>query len=63
MATFTVPYVLGGELVLGKPADQGGALADLVREGLPAEALFSLAKRLDLRQSEISAKSAFPSAR
>ena len=34
MATFTVPAVLGGEIILGKPAHQGGALAELVREGL-----------------------------
>jgi putative toxin-antitoxin system antitoxin component (TIGR02293 family) len=60
MATFSVPGVLGGELVLGTPANQGGALAELVREGLPAEALFSLAKRLDLRQAEISAKIGIP---
>jgi putative toxin-antitoxin system antitoxin component (TIGR02293 family) len=60
MATFTVPGMLGGEPVLGKPTHQGGALADLVREGLPAEALFSLARRLDLRQSEISAKIGIP---
>ena len=60
MATFTVPSVLGGELVLGRPTHQGGALAELVREGLPAEALFSLARRLDLRQAEISAKIGIP---
>jgi putative toxin-antitoxin system antitoxin component (TIGR02293 family) len=60
MATLTVPAVLGGELVLGKPANKGGALAELIREGLPAEALFLLAKHLHLRQSEISAKIGIP---
>src|ERR1039458_7128984 len=60
MATLTVPAVLGGEVVLGKPADQGGALAELVREGLPAEVLFLLAKRLNLTQAEISAKIGIP---
>jgi putative toxin-antitoxin system antitoxin component (TIGR02293 family) len=60
MATFTVPGVLGGELVLGGPMQQGGTMAALVREGLPAEALFLLAKRLDLRQAEISAKIGIP---
>ena len=60
MATFTVPGVLGGDLVLGRSTLQGGALAELVREGLPAEALFLLAKRLDLRQAEISAKIGIP---
>ena len=60
MATFTVPAVLGGEIILGKPAHQGGALAELVREGLPAEALFLLAKRLNLTQAEISSKIGIP---
>ncbi len=60
MATFTVPGMLGGEPVLGKTMQQGGALAELVRGGLPAEALFLLAKRLDLRQAEISAKIGIP---
>jgi putative toxin-antitoxin system antitoxin component (TIGR02293 family) len=39
---------------------QGGALAELVREGLPAKALFLLAKRLELTQAEISAKVGIP---
>jgi putative toxin-antitoxin system antitoxin component (TIGR02293 family) len=60
MATHTVNDMLGGEAVLGRPMGTGGALADLVREGLPAEALFLLAKRLDLRQSEISSKIGIP---
>jgi putative toxin-antitoxin system antitoxin component (TIGR02293 family) len=60
MATFTVSYVLGGELVLGRPMQKGGALAELVREGLPAASLFELARRLDLRQAEISAKIGIP---
>jgi putative toxin-antitoxin system antitoxin component (TIGR02293 family) len=60
MATFTVPTMLGGELVLGGPANQGGALAELVREGLPAESLFLLAKRLELTQAEISLRIGIP---
>ena len=60
MATFTVPGVLGGVPVLGRTAEQGGALAELVRAGLPAEALFLLARRLDLRQAEISEKIGIP---
>jgi putative toxin-antitoxin system antitoxin component (TIGR02293 family) len=60
MATFTVPNLLGGEPVLGTMIEQGGALAELVRRGLPAEALFLLAKRLDLRQAEISEKIGIP---
>jgi len=60
MATFTVPGVLGGEVVLGRPMHQGGALAGLVREGLPVEALFLLADRMNLRQAEISEKIGIP---
>jgi len=60
MATFTVPGVLGGEVVLGRPMQQGGALAGLVREGLPVEALFLLADRMNLRQAEISEKIGIP---
>jgi putative toxin-antitoxin system antitoxin component (TIGR02293 family) len=39
---------------------QGGALAGLVREGLPVEALFLLADRMNLRQAEISEKIGIP---
>ena len=35
-------------------------MAELVREGLPVEALFLLAERLDLRQAEISARIGIP---
>lgn len=60
MTLRTLPDVLGGEAVLGRSAASSSALAELVREGLPAEALFLLAKRLDLRQAEISAKIGIP---
>jgi putative toxin-antitoxin system antitoxin component (TIGR02293 family) len=60
MAERSLPDVLGGEAVLGRPIASSGALAELVREGLPAEALFRLAKCLDLRQAEISAKIGIP---
>jgi putative toxin-antitoxin system antitoxin component (TIGR02293 family) len=54
MAAHSVPDLLGGEPVLGRSVNQGGALAELVREGLPARSLFLLAQRLDLPQAEIS---------
>jgi len=60
MATWNVPNFLGGEPVLGKTMHQGGALAELVRRGLPAEALFQLARRLDLGQAEMAAKIGIP---
>jgi putative toxin-antitoxin system antitoxin component (TIGR02293 family) len=60
MAAHSVHDLLGGELVLGRQVNQGGALAELVRAGLPAQSLFVLAKRLDLRQAEISEKIGIP---
>lgn len=60
MAAQTIPDVLGGELILGRPMNKSGALAELIREGLPVKALFLLAERLDLRQAEISEKIGIP---
>jgi putative toxin-antitoxin system antitoxin component (TIGR02293 family) len=60
MVAHTLPDVLGGEAVLGRDIGSSGALAELVRQGLPAEALSRLAKRLDVRQAEISAKVGIP---
>src|SRR5450631_3550553 len=60
MASHSVPDVLGGESVLGRSMRKGGALAELVREGLPVKALFLLAERMDLRQAEISEKIGIP---
>ena len=60
MAAGSVPEVLGGELILGRPMNRGGALAEVVREGLPVKALLLLAERLDLRQAEISEKIGIP---
>ena len=60
MATQSVSSVLGGELILGKPVNKSGALAELVREGLPVKSLLLLAERLDIRQAEISEKIGIP---
>jgi len=60
MATHSVPNVLGGEIILGRPVNKGGALAELVREGLPVRSLLLLAERLDIRQAEISEKIGIP---
>ncbi len=60
MAAYSVPDLLGGEPVLGRTATKGGALAELVRKGIPAQSLFLLARRLDLRQAEISEKIGIP---
>ena len=60
MATRAIHDVLGGEAILGRPMSKSGAMAELVREGLPVKALFLLADRLDLRQAEISEKIGIP---
>ena len=60
MATHSVLNVLGGEIILGRPVNKGGALAELVREGLPVKSLLLLAERLDIRQAEISEKIGIP---
>jgi putative toxin-antitoxin system antitoxin component (TIGR02293 family) len=60
MATHSVLNALGGELILGRPMGKSGAMAELVREGLPVKALFLLAARMDLRQAEISEKIGIP---
>jgi putative toxin-antitoxin system antitoxin component (TIGR02293 family) len=61
MATaIAVPDVLGGELFLERSFAKSGALAELVREGLPVKALMILAERLELNQSEIAEKIGIP---
>lgn len=60
MASVSVAAMLGGKGVLGGVRRQAPALAQLVREGLPAESLLRLAERLDLRQAEISARIGIP---
>lgn len=60
MAAHSVPNLLGGELILGRPVNKSGALAELVREGLPVKSLLLLAERLDIRQAEISEKIGIP---
>jgi putative toxin-antitoxin system antitoxin component (TIGR02293 family) len=60
MAARTISDVLGGEVILGKGAHRGGAMAEVIREGLPVKALFLLAQRLDLQQAEISEKIGIP---
>jgi putative toxin-antitoxin system antitoxin component (TIGR02293 family) len=61
MATaYAVPDVLGGDVFLGQSLAKSGALAELVREGLPVKALLLLAERLELNQSEIAEKIGIP---
>jgi putative toxin-antitoxin system antitoxin component (TIGR02293 family) len=61
MATaYAVPEVLGGEFLLERSLAKSGALAELVREGLPVKSLLLLAERLELTQSEIAEKIGIP---
>jgi putative toxin-antitoxin system antitoxin component (TIGR02293 family) len=60
MATFAVPEVLGGDILLGRSLTSSGALAELVRDGVPVKALLLLAERLELSQSEIAEKIGIP---
>lgn len=60
MATRTIPDALGGEAILGRPVRSTGAMAELVREGLPVQTLSQLARRLDVRQAELSAMIGIP---
>jgi len=56
---FTVPAVLGGEIILGNRRIKA-ALWPSWSAKAAAEALFLLAKRLNLTQAEISAKIGIP---
>ncbi len=61
MATaYPVPEVLGGEMLLERSLAKSGALAELVREGLPVKSLLLLAERLELNQAEIAEKIGIP---
>ena len=60
MTTFAVPEVLGGDVLLGQSLARSGALAELVREGLPVKALLLLAERLELNKAEIAASIGIP---
>lgn len=54
MDTETIAEVLGGRKVLGKAVRKPGDLAQLVRDGLPANSVTALAQRLHLASSVLS---------
>jgi hypothetical protein len=56
MAAQTIPDVLGGVGILGRPLTRSGELAEMVREGLPVKSLFLLA---DLGEDRDSAADAY----
>jgi putative toxin-antitoxin system antitoxin component (TIGR02293 family) len=56
MTTATVAEILGGEKVLGRAITRTSELAQLVRDGIPVQALVVLAQRAGLRQSDVSSR-------
>lgn len=60
MTTAAVAEILGGKKVLGRTVTRSSDLAELVREGIPAQALMILAERTGLRQADVSARFGIP---
>jgi putative toxin-antitoxin system antitoxin component (TIGR02293 family) len=56
MTTAAVAEILGGEKVLGRAVTRSADLAQLVRDGIPAQALVVLAERAGLRQADVSSR-------
>jgi putative toxin-antitoxin system antitoxin component (TIGR02293 family) len=56
MKTAAIARVLGGRKVLGASVKKAADLAQLVRKGLPATAVSSLAERLDMGNVALSRK-------
>ena len=60
METAAIAEILGGRKVLGKVIKNSDDLAHLVRKGLPARSVSSLAERLHLANSALSKKLGIP---
>src|SRR5437879_6075343 len=60
MKTAAIAEVLGGRKVLGKSVKKPDDLAQLVREGLPADTVTILAQKFDLGSTVISQKLGIP---
>ncbi len=60
MTTAAVVEVLGGIRVLGRTVRRSSELAQLVREGIPAQALMVLAERTGLRQADVASRFGIP---
>jgi putative toxin-antitoxin system antitoxin component (TIGR02293 family) len=54
MTAVAVAEILGGKKVLGRKVTRSKELAELVREGIPVQALLVLAGRTGLRQAEVT---------
>jgi putative toxin-antitoxin system antitoxin component (TIGR02293 family) len=60
METATIVQVLGGRKVLGRAVRTPDELAQLIREGLPAIAIVTLAGKLNLANAAVSRKLGIP---
>lgn len=60
MTTSAIAEILGGKKVLGRAVTRSADLAQLVREGIPVQALAVLAQRTGLRQADVSARFGIP---
>jgi len=60
MTAAAVAEVLGGKKVLGRAITRSSDLAELVRQGIPAQALMTLAERAGLRQADVSSRFGIP---
>jgi putative toxin-antitoxin system antitoxin component (TIGR02293 family) len=60
METEAISEVLGGRKVLGKRVSQPHELAQLIRDGLPANSVTMLAEKLDLPNTALSQKLGIP---
>lgn len=60
METATIVQVLGGRKVLGRLVRTPDELAQLIREGLPAIAIVTLAGKLNLANTAVSRKLGIP---
>jgi putative toxin-antitoxin system antitoxin component (TIGR02293 family) len=60
MTAATVAQILGGKKVLGRAVTRSSDLAQLVRDGIPVQALLVLAERTGLRQTDFSSRFGIP---
>jgi putative toxin-antitoxin system antitoxin component (TIGR02293 family) len=60
MTSQNIADVLGGKKVLGRAVKSLTDLAELVREGLPANSVIALAEKLDLGNAALSRKLGIP---
>jgi putative toxin-antitoxin system antitoxin component (TIGR02293 family) len=60
MTTASVAEILGGKKVLGRSVTRSSELAQLIRDGIPAQALLALAQRTGLRQADVSSRFGIP---